>query len=370
MLLTQTHVVTAVMLASNAVTLLLYLWLPVMRGERAFFGARVERETYAGEAGRRTLRHYRLTLAAVFVIVTALGYLAAARTGSPELFALSCLGSAVAGLVVYAAYARSVRPAAIPGTATRFASPLRTRRLADYTHPWLEASIITVTAATFVALAYFYPRLPAQLPVHWDAAGRPDDWAAKGLTSVFFVPALGLYLQLFFFVLKRDLAGAKMTLPDAHAEEYLRGKERYLLANIRALDWARAGIALLLAFVSLMGITSSLPEFSRHDFWLNVGAAATVVLMLCGIFHQVWRMFGINGELEDLLGETYVLRPRDERHWRHGGLTYHNPEDPALVVEKLVGLGYTINTAHPAARTRLLLLLGIPAFVLWAIIWL
>ena len=61
---------------------------------------------------------------------------------------------------------------------------------------------------------------------------------------------------------------------------------------------------------------------------------------------------------------------RDEQHWRHGGLTYHNPDDPSLVVEKLVGLGYTVNTAHPAARTRLLLLLGVPAFVVWAIIWL
>jgi uncharacterized membrane protein len=63
-----------------------------------------------------------------------------------------------------------------------------------------------------------------------------------------------------------------------------------------------------------------------------------------------------------------VLRASDERRWRHGGLTYHNPDDPALVVEKLVGLGYTINTAHPAAPARLLLLSGIPAFVVWALI--
>ena len=365
----QTQVVTAVMFASNALTLGLFLWLPVMRGERAFFGARVDRETYLGH-GRRTLRNYRLTLAAVFVIVTALGYLAAARTGSPELFALSCLASAVVGLVVYAAYARSVRPSAIQSTATRFASPLRTRRLADYTHPWLEASIITVTAAAFVALAYFYPKLPAQLPVNWDAAGRPDDWSAKGLTSVFFVPALGLYLQLFFFVLKRDLASAKMTLPDAHAEEYLRGKEQFLLANLRALDWARAGIALLFALISLMAITTSLPEFSRYDFWLNAAVGATVAVMLAGIFYFVYRMMRVNSDLEARFGEDYVQRARDEQHWRHGGLTYHNPEDPSLVVEKLVGLGYTINTAHPAARRRLLLFLGVPAFVVWAVIWL
>jgi uncharacterized membrane protein len=63
-----------------------------------------------------------------------------------------------------------------------------------------------------------------------------------------------------------------------------------------------------------------------------------------------------------------VPRAGDEGHWRHGGLTYHNPGGPALAVEKLVGLGYTINTAHPSARRRLLLLAGIPAFVARALV--
>ncbi|HLL76595.1 MAG TPA: DUF1648 domain-containing protein [Pyrinomonadaceae bacterium] len=366
--MTQTQVVTLVMLASNAVTLGVFLWLPVMRGERAFFGARVDRETYLGGEGRRTLRHYRLTLTAVFVIITALGYFLAARHDEPLLLAPSAIGTAFAGLFVYAAYARSLRPFAVQTTATRFASPLRTRRLADYTHAWLEALIILASAGTFAALLYFYPRLPEQVPVHWDAAGRPDDWAAKGFASVFFVPALGLYLQLFFLVLKYDLTGAKMTLPDAHAEEYLRGKEQFLLANIRVLDWARVWIAVLFALIALMAITTSLPEFSRYDLWLNVATGATAGLMLAGIFYFIYRMMRVNADLGARFGEDYVLRASDEQHWRHGGLTYHNPEDPALVVEKLVGLGYTINTAHPAAPKRLLLLAGIPAFVIWAII--
>lgn len=365
--MTQTQIVTLAMLASNALTLGLYLWLPVMRGERAFFGARVDRETYLG-AGRRTLRGYRLTVAAVFVTITALGHLAASRYGEPLLLSLSCLGTAFAGLAVYAIYARSLRPLAVPATATRFASPLRTRGLADYTHVWLEALVIVLSAGAFVVLAYFYPRLPALMPVHWDAAGRPDDWAAKSFASVFFVPALGLYLQLFFFVLKYDLSHAKMTLPDEHAEEYLRGKEQFLLANIRALDWARASVAALLALVSLMAVTTSLPDLSRHDRWLGVATGATAALMLCGLFYFIYRMMRVNSDLGARFGEDYFQRARDEAHWRHGGLTYHNPEDPALVVEKLVGLGYTINTAHPAARTRLLLFLGIPALVIWALV--
>jgi hypothetical protein len=101
--MTQAQVITALMIASNAVTLGLSFWLPVMRGERAFFGARVDRETYLGGEGRRTLRRYRLTLAAVFVGLTALGYFFAALQSEPLLLSLSCVGTAFAALAVYAA---------------------------------------------------------------------------------------------------------------------------------------------------------------------------------------------------------------------------------------------------------------------------
>jgi uncharacterized membrane protein len=35
-----------------------------------------------------------------------------------------------------------------------------------------------------------------------------------------------------------------------------------------------------------------------------------------------------------------------------------------------VGLGYTVNLAHPGVRSRLALMAGIPVLVLWAVIYL
>ena len=81
----------------------------------------------------------------------------------------------------------------------------------------------------------------------------------------------------------------------------------------------------------------------------------------------LWRMVAINRGLDELTGEEYVQRADEEEHWRHGGLTYYNPEDPALVVEKLTGVGYTLNLAHRGVRYRLLLMSGIPLFVVWAL---
>lgn len=354
-------------LAGEAVLLAVFAWLPVMRGERAFFGARVSAETYRGE-GRRLLGRYWQTLAAVFALTAAAGYYSSARLGEPLPAALALLAAAAAMPLVYLFYARRVGPYAVAGGETRFASSLTARRLDDYTLPWVEASIVLLTLAPFAALGHFYPRLPALIPVHWNLSGEADDWARKTFSAVFFLPALGVYLQLIFFVLKRDLVQAKLTLPARHAEQYLRGKERFLAANMRLLDWARACLAALFLDISLLTVFTSLPEFGRYAPAANASVLAVVALLIAGNVYFIWRMAAVNAEIEELTGEEYVQRAADERHWRHGGLTYYNPEDPALVVEKLVGLGYTLNMAHRAVRSRLALLAGAPLFVLWAIL--
>jgi uncharacterized membrane protein len=362
-------IATFALLFGELLVLAVFAWMPVMRGERAFFGVRVDAETYRGE-GRRHLRRYWQTLAAVSLTLALVGYLAASRTGNPLPSILACLAATAASFVIYAGYSRRLRPLAVESAQTRFASPLSVRRLADFTHLWVEASVVLLACGTFALLAYHYPRLPDVMPTHWNLAGVPDVWERKSLGSVFFPAALGAYLQLFFFVLKRDLVGAKMTLPAARAEEYLRGKERFLRANILLIDWVRLSIAALFFCIALLMITTAAGALGGSARAATAALLAIVALMLGGIFYLIYRMVRINSEIAETAGEEYAQRPRDERHWRHGGLTYYNPEDPALVVEKLVGLGYTVNLAHPGVRSRLALMAGIPVLVLWAVIYL
>ena len=354
------------LLAAEVIVLAVFAWLPVMRGERAFFGVRVDEATYRGE-GRRALRRYWQTLCGVFVLAGALGYYASVSLGRPVFSALATLGTTAAAFLVYGLYAGRMRPFAVAGGGTRFASSVRTRRLADFTLPWVEACVVLLTLGSLAVLAHFYTRLPDVLPTHWNAAGEADDWSRKSLSSVFFLPALGVYLQAVFFVLKRDLVQAKMTLPATHTEEYLRGKESFLTANMRLVDLVRALIAALFLAIAWLTIVTSLPEFKRFEAYVQAAVLTSVGVMLAGTVYFIWRMVAINNALDELTGEEYVQRPTEEEHWRHGGLTYYNPEDPALVVEKLTGLGYTLNFAHRAVRYRLALMSGIPLFVVWAL---
>ncbi len=352
-------------IGEGALLLLLFMWMPVMSGARAFFGVRVDERTFKGQ-GRAILRRYQWTLAALFVIVQACGYLLAARYGAPLIAVLASFASVGVGAITYHRFAGAVRPFAVQTTATRFASSLRVRRLADYTSVLHEIVAAVATIAPVILLAAVYPLLPDPVPVHWDARGRADGWAAKSMLTVFFLPALGFYMQLLFLVLKRDLVHAKMTLPAEHTIEYAQGKERLLLANLRIIDWARVFIGVLFFVICLMTAASGVEVLRLWMSYVTVALWASVALMIGGIFFYLWRAMRINTELEDRFGDAYVQRPSDEAHWRHGGMTYYNPDDPALTVEKLIGVGYTYNMAHPAIYTRLALLVGIPLFIVWA----
>lgn len=350
----------------DLVLLAVFVWLPVMSKERAFFGVRVEPGLYRGE-GRRTLHRYWLTLIGVFVFVQAAGFFLLVRFNEPLLSGLACLTATGAAFTIYIIYARAIHPHAVPSLATRFASPIHAKSLRDFTHWWFELTVAGLTIAAFAISAFYYPQIPARMPVHWHA-GAPDGWQQKSLAAVFFLPALGLYLQMFWLILKYDLAHARMTLPGEHTAEFLQGKERYLRTNILLVDWVRIAVALLFSVLWLLVISMTVNELNRFTRLLSVSIWITLAVMLGGMCYSIWRMKRINDELKAKFGESYVQRSVDEAHWRQGGLTYYNPDDPALVVEKLVGFGYTLNLAHPGIRSRLALLLGVPLFLAWALL--
>src|SRR5258707_4794843 len=212
----QTAVVAGVF--GDLVLLAIFWWLPVMSKERVFVGVRVGPDLYRGE-GRRTLHRFWLTLTIVFVLSEAVGLFLSVKFTKPFLSVLAGLAATGAAFTIYIIYGRSVRPYAAPSVTTRFASAIQARSLNDYTHWWCELIIAGLTIAAFAFAAFYYPQIPTSMPVHWNLAGVADGWEQKSVAGVFFLPALGLYVQVFFLMVKHDLAHARMTLPGEHTAE-------------------------------------------------------------------------------------------------------------------------------------------------------
>ncbi len=353
--------------ATDLLVLLVLVFMPIMRRERAFFGVRVSREIYEG-IGKRILRRYWLCLVATFLAFAAIGFLTSVYRRNFLYAIVSYLLTLLVAFLLYASFAREVRPFREISDTKKFATSLNTRRLADYTHYALEVVIVLLTIAPVFVLIYYYPTIPERVPVHWGFNGMPDRWAHKSFSTVFFLPVLALYMQSWFLVLKYDLVHAKMTLPAQQAEVYLAAKEQLIVASMRMMDWIRGLIAGLLGLVSMFMLLAT-NESLRH--WMPIANFLVwpfVGLLLVVSLYYIYRFMSINNALEAVTGNSNVQRESEAEKWSSGGLFYYNPNDPALIVEKRDGLGFTYNFAGEGIRLRMALLALVPVIVLWAVL--
>jgi uncharacterized membrane protein len=344
-----------------------FVWMPVMRGEDAFFGVRVSREFYEKE-GRAILRRYWFWLLMFFVEVEAVGILVSLYRAELPLARIAAMPLVVLpAVILYIFFYRQVKPFASTDEEQRFASALKRRHLSEYTNLYLEAAVLLLTVIPSLFLVYYYPQLPEKIPVHWDWRGRPDDWAQKSFGSVFFLSMMFVYLQGLFLLVKHGLLSVKMTLPAERAEEYLRGKEEFLSTIMKMMDWVRLLVATMMSAL-LLNIVFTSVEHLRHlsAFVAAVDSLSTLALFaVCAYF--IVRLVIIDRRLKKTVGRVYVQRGRDAAHWYAGGLFYYNPEDPALFVEKMVGFGYTFNMANRWVYLYLAYILLLPLILSWGV---
>ncbi len=354
------------LLGTELLFLLFLMYMPALRKEDAFFGVRVSREFFLGE-GRLILRRYRLYLAAIFIGLGASGFITTVMRANPIYASIAYGLSTLGALLLYVFFHKEVSAFRIENQEKRFASSLKTRRLIDYTKIPVEALIAILTITPIIALVHFYPDLPQRIPVHWNGAGEPDRWARKSFTSVFLLPVLSVYLQSMFLLFKSDSVGVKMTLPAARAEEFLRYKERALRISINLFDWTRVMTAFLLGDVALLLLFTTLDQFRFLKSLNTIAMWSGVGVLLIGLAYFIYKLLAVNNELSATHGFSNVQRPEEAKHW-HGGIYYSNPDDPAFFVEKLDGMGYTMNFAHKRIRLYLAVFAGLSLLVAWAVI--
>lgn len=332
----------AIAFASPAVLLLVIAFLPIVRGEHAFFGVPVSR-AYYGREGRALLRRYWFSLAALFfpwAILSAFAFLT-----HPLLFVVITLLGVTATMCIYAVGYRRALPQRIQAEEHRIASSLRARRLRDYTHVSVEVIVVLFAVLPLMIALLTYRELPSPVPVHWDISGGPDRWAAKSVSSVFLLPAIAIYLQAFLLLLKHDSIWLKIALPAQRAEEYLQYKERLLRLSAGLLDWTRLMLALVFSTLALL-FMASLTRWQWLQPALSVVTWCSLALLLTGLVWQIARWIALSNTLDREFGFAIVQRAGEPQHW-HGGILYFNRNDPAFVVEKLAGLGITFNCGHP-----------------------
>ena len=175
---------------------------------------------------------------------------------------------------------------------------------------WLGAVPFAILAAAAAFLYWNWDRIPARFPVHWDVYGEPNRWVERTTRGVY--GPLIFAAEFCAFMLALALAG-------------WFGARRSPMRRIilGAAIAVQSALGLLFAGIAVNPI-------AHLPVWFIV--LGPVFVMGIIVFLAIHRASGVNDTAE----------PAPEECW-HGSVIYYNPGDPALLVEKRVGFGYTLN---------------------------
>lgn len=299
---------------------------PLLRGPEWFFNVRVQAGFYAG-AGRTILQNYRLRM--FFPIAIEMSF-AVAIFISGHLFYL-CWLLIAASIAIHANHLFNVDKA--EREARRFAVPeaeqpvssvvlsLTPRRLRDYTSRKTEQFIFLASAGVLAWLARYYVHAP----------GHP------GFRLVFAVPALMLYWQLGFLLVKYGIVAWRTPIPQAQAEEHLEAREEARKLYLRVCDWMRIFLTANLMFWPAL-LTSSVAARQR------LVTLSWMVTLALSLVLGVWQEMERRRVLKTILRARPAKLP-DLLHTEGSGwLVCYQPATPMLLVRG--ARGYSLNLAN------------------------
>lgn len=313
--------------------LMLHL-MPVWQRRNLFFAISVGLDFRDSPAARRLTKLYRAVVWGATAL--ALGLMVTLPKGPfafPVFLTQSMAGAGAFLLIRNKVRSMGVSRPAVHITALGAAPPRMPGNWLVYLLPFaLFAAVATYLNAN-------WERIPERFPVHWDASGHANRWSTKSLKSVYGMLVFGTFLQVMFLsLLYAMLEGTRRSTTGS-------SRMRFLQANLWLMLIVQWITATIFAFVAVMPL-----ERIKPSGWVIGGLALTLIITVLAFIVYMAKLQAEPSESDNTPDDC----------WRFGGQVYYNPDDPALMVEKRIGLGFTLNFGHKMSWA----LLGFTAFTM------
>ncbi|GHO87329.1 DUF1648 domain-containing protein [Dictyobacter formicarum] len=211
---------------------------------------------------------------------------------------------------------------------------------------WLLPSLLILIAIISIGILR-YPALPAMIPTHFGADGQPNQWTDKAM-ALWTLPLPVILVTGLLYTLAYYLPHTRQQLDPANPEADLE-RQRLLRQGTSKLLLVIATTTNLIFLFTALLVFGVLPSSSSVTIVPVV--TAIMVLVLAGTIIYLTRLMANQNQSQRTQldpNKKFVARD-DDRYWI-GGILYYNPEDPALWVEKRMGLGWTINFGNPMGK--------------------
>lgn len=344
----NTAVIVTIPLTLVAIAVIMLL-LPAMMPPTLPLGVSVPVERQDEPVIRAALRHYRWMVAASWllaVIIVLLLGLASSILASLVGILVFIAGATTAYIVARQGIVRAKHeeqwyqgvPVRLVGSVT--VDPVHTPVPAG----WFAASLLLIAVAVAIGIGV-YDTLPQQLPTHWGINGEPGRFSDKSVWSVFGPLIIGTIVVVAVFALSfvNRVVPVRAVASASGEDNALRTR-----ANRAALSTLLGRMMFVIALViSWLSIASWLFPQERWAVLLGVIVLFVLLLLVLVAFLVRWRRNVARGIPKPGSPEPAADSPDDDRFWK-AGIFYVNRDDPAIVVQRRFGVGWTVNLGNPA----------------------
>lgn len=222
---------------------------------------------------------------------------------------------------------------------------------------WCLLYLIPIVVTSAFLFLQYKQLLPA-IPVHINLPGN-----VQTVAKTSFAAGIPVYLELFFAaifsatvaVIGKSRKPLDPDFPELSAYAYG--------AYARAQSMLLVGMGLL--FITVVGGVMAASFAGALSMQVSLLLLVFFVICILAVVLAVSIAYGQNGSrlLKRLVAEkgaqpTQISIASENSAWK-GGLVYFNPEDPAAIVPKRFGIGWTCNFARPSAWVGSVVFLGI-----------
>lgn len=188
--------------------------------------------------------------------------------------------------------------------------------------------------ATGIWLRLHWGQIPERFATHWNLAGKPNGWGTRTPTGVL-QPLIIAAATCVFLLIVRSAMRSGFPADLSHRDS--RWQSMRVLGGTA---WLVAGVFSFVALQPLYARTLSLP-------WLLGGVLVITAALLIPM-------------LRAAMNPSNTSTPKPPANVWRWGIFYYNPDDPALMVQKRFGIGYTLNFANSKSWLLLLAALLLP----------
>jgi len=334
------------MLLPIALVAILFHLLPNLTRRDIFFAVTVVPAFRQSAEARDIVRGFRAAVWIQSVVAVAVVF-AAFILGRPLLALIGVFGQEAGVIFAFLRARKRTMPHAASPSVHREAA-LVPRPAGGIGFALLQIGPFAILAASAIYIRLIWYRIPARFPIHWDLYGNPNGWSTRSFMGIygFWLIGVGIcaFMEIFAYGILHWTRQIRATGADAQNEAHFR---RVQFGVLIALEYFFALVFNGIPFTAL----SPHPNQAPNVVPFLLGTFAFIGVLVAILVHtgQGGANLSRAGSESDIAEAARPVGDRTpDQCWR-AGMFYVNPQDPAILVEKRFGIGYTLNFGRPAA---------------------